>query len=259
MLGINWTRNKDMLRVSIPYVARRNGKLNTQRNTWGMSRPKSHTPVSLDDDFFDFFLDEDSKLDSSRETHSSGACPTSKLQTSLELSDNPKHSSNNDQNKDTDVTTDSHLELRVNPKKLRLLPFEDWIGYDSVTFGEMIERHFRARSTKHLHFEHKLWNALVLTKVYPNLTSVIGVSWAGFGVIKVDKSAFGALLGLTKPTAALFNPQGSFRSHGFHEITSSDWGPNSDTNDRLFVHRSGRFNESLRPEAITQICRWSPT
>lgn len=220
-----------------------------------MSRPRSHTPVSLDDDFFDFVLDEDL----SRETHSFGACAASKPQTSLEIYDSSKHCSNNDQKKDDDVTLDSYLKLRVNPKELRLLPFEDWLGYDSVTLGEMVDCHFRARSTKHLHFEHKLWNALVLTKVYPKLTPVIGVSWAGFGVITVDKNAFGALLGLTKPTAALFNPQGSFRSHGFHEIMSSDWGPNSDRSDRLFVHRSGRFNESLRPEAITQICRWSPT
>ena len=121
-----------------------------------------------------------------------------------------------------------------------------------------IFNYFPKRSSKKLRFEHKLWNALALTKRYPELADVIGIVWETSTVIRVDKTAFGSLLGLTKPTAALFNPQGSFRSHGFSEVLEPGKANDPEATARYFVHDSGTFTKYSTADAMLKLCKWKP-
>jgi len=132
----------------------------------------------------------------------------------------------------------------------------------AITLEEVIKKHFLVRSTKRVRFEHKLWNALCITKKYPNLFSIFGVMWISKTVIKVNKTMFANVLGITRPTAALFNVQGSFPSHGFEEVEPSelrsqgiDIGDADGINVRLIRHTSGQFTSESGIDALS-ICRW---
>ena len=149
---------------------------------------------------------------------------------------------------------DSLLATMVYPNKLQLVPTDEWKNQENVCLKSLIESHFRARSTRRLRFEHKLWNALAITKQHPELMSIIGISWETENIIRVTRDIFGALLGLTRPTAALFNPQGSFHSHGFTEVLI-DNKEDLDRNARFFVHSSGKFNQFSTPEDLLT-CKW---
>lgn len=152
------------------------------------------------------------------------------------------------------MTPGSTLARVIQPYELSMVPVEDWKPGQQVTLGSIIGTHFRARSTRRLRFEHKLWNGLCLTKHYPDLIDVIGVTWESKDIIRVDRVVFGSLLGLTRPTAALFNPQGSFQSHGFQEV-NIDESITEFQNVRFFRHRSGEFTRDSTREDLIR-CKW---
>ncbi|OHT16084.1 hypothetical protein TRFO_42066 [Tritrichomonas foetus] len=157
------------------------------------------------------------------------------------------------------------LDLIVNPIELSFLPKEIWL-VQNVPLRIVLQTFFKARSTKNLRFEHKLWNALSLTKNYPELVSIVGIYWVSHDVIKVHRDLFGSLINVTKPSAALFNNQGSFITHGFIEISKqealsfgvcSEWVEDVDEYCiRLFRHSSGLLKAtSTRSDIYT--CRWN--
>ena len=152
------------------------------------------------------------------------------------------------------VNHNSKLSLVVQPYELKLVPVEEWKPGQMVTLASIINTHFRARSTRRLRFEHKLWNALCLTKKYPDLIDIIGIRWESKDIIKVDRDVFGSLLGLTRPTAALFNPQGSFQSHGFQEVNVKDTASEGQ-NVRYFRHTSGAFDRDSTRDDLGW-CKW---
>ncbi|OHT16083.1 hypothetical protein TRFO_42061 [Tritrichomonas foetus] len=162
-------------------------------------------------------------------------------------------------------TLNDPLNLIVNPIELSFLPKEIWL-VQNVPLRIVLQTFFKARSTKNLRFEHKLWNALSLTKNYPELVSIVGIYWVSHDVIKVHRDLFGSLINVTKPSAALFNNQGSFITHGFIEISKqealsfgvcSEWVEDVDEYCiRLFRHSSGLLKAtSTRSDIYT--CRWN--
>jgi hypothetical protein len=157
------------------------------------------------------------------------------------------------------------VSLPICPKKLRLFPSDRWTK-KSYTFGEMVAEHFKQKSNASFRFEHKLWNALQMTIEYPDLYVVVGVKWLNGHVIQVNRVVFGNLLGLRKPTSALFNNQGAFPSHGFVELSLDQVTeqcqvrvlPNESNECRFFV----RLDRKFRPdstEAEVCACRWVQT
>lgn len=144
--------------------------------------------------------------------------------------------------------------ITIDPQKLGLVPADEWPDNKQVTLNELVANHFRARSTRRLRFEHKLWNALRLVNEYPELRDIMGIQWQTNDIIRVDRDKFGLLLGLTRPTAALFNPQGSFQSHGFVEVNMKHVATENPTT-RYFTHKSGAFTKDSQSADLLS-CRW---
>lgn len=136
---------------------------------------------------------------------------------------------------------------------------------ETITLQILIHNFFRSRSCKKVRFEHKLWNALLLTKHYEYLYPVIGVKWLSSTIFKVDRRIFGNLLRVSSPAAAFFNSRGSFMTHGFLEISrekAQEMEPGIDLTGvdealvRLFVHSQNCFNQ-FSTDADILFCRWN--
>lgn len=157
------------------------------------------------------------------------------------------------------------VDFYINPIELNFLPKELWLT-QKVTIRSVFQNFFKARSTKNLRFEHKLWNALALSKRYPELIPFLGVFWVSKNLIKVNRDIFGALINVSKPAAALFNNQGSFLTHGFLEITkekalrkgiSPELVEDVDESVvRLFKHSTGMLTADSN-KADVSACRWN--
>lgn len=137
---------------------------------------------------------------------------------------------------------------------------------EMVNFMDMCTTHFRGKSNKKVKFEHKLWNALQITKTQPMLYPLVGVIWLSDMVIQIDRTHFGALLCLGKSTSALFNSQGSFPTHGFvelslQELDAMDIRPYSNNySDCRFFHRpDGLFCTSSTEKELSQCTYTKPT
>lgn len=156
-------------------------------------------------------------------------------------------------------------DFYINPIELNFLPKELWLT-QKVTLKSVFQTFFKARSTKNLRFEHKLWNALSLSKHYPELIPFLGVFWVSKNLIKVNRDIFGALINVSKPAAALFNNQGSFLTHGFLEISKEKALKKGippelidDVDEsvvRLFKHSAGLLTADSN-KADVSTCRWN--
>jgi hypothetical protein len=130
--------------------------------------------------------------------------------------------------------------------------------------GSLVTEYFRARNSRRIRFEHKLWNALAITTFAPELYSSVGVKWESLTIFKVDKTVFGDLLSMTRPGSAFFSQRGSFRSHGFREVSVKDamadcpYGNYSDVDEvdvRLYRHEEGRFRSNSTYQDVDE-CSW---
>ena len=110
-------------------------------------------------------------------------------------------------------------EIIIDPNKLGFLPRDFWIKSGALTLDQLKRDFFRARSSKCLRFEFKLWNALAITKHYPSLFMEVGVKWVSHVLIMVHRDVFGKLLNVSRPSAALFSSCGAFMTHGFIEVS----------------------------------------
>lgn len=158
----------------------------------------------------------------------------------------------------------SYLQtLEFSAKELNLYPKRAWTA-STVTFIDMYTNHFQCKSNRKVKFEHKLWNALQLTSLRPDLYPLVGVIWLSDSIIQVNRISFGRLLGLEKSTSALFNVQGSFPTHGFDELTLDEVkqtthvnSPSPDFSEcRFFVRKDGLFSR-FSPESDVSLCTYT--
>jgi hypothetical protein len=146
---------------------------------------------------------------------------------------------------------------KVNPLELGFIPPRRWKS-EQTSLATLIDKFFRARSSKILRFEQKLWNALTLTSRDPGLYSQIGVKWVAEDVIKVHRDIFGRFLNVTRPAAALYNNQGSFMTHGFVEVPRRalggiDEAELSEVDEsvvRLFRHQTDSFTRNANETKV---------
>jgi hypothetical protein len=137
----------------------------------------------------------------------------------------------------------------VDPVALGFIPSDRWSAGE-VLLETIMTKFFRARSTRLLRFEHKLWNALVLTRSDSALYPFIGVIWLTRRIIKVNCDVFWHFINVTRPASALCSMQGSFATHGFQEIslrhvagmmTADQISDVDESTVRLFVHTAALF------------------
>lgn len=168
-------------------------------------------------------------------------------------------------NKPNDIykTIENSAQFIFDPVELNFIPAEYW-SKRMVSLEDLKKTFFCAKSSKHLRFEFKLWNALQITKHYPFLFSEIGVKWVAKSFIMVHRDIFGNLLQVTRPSAALFSSCGMFMTHGFRELLLSEVRNKLDPLEvsqidesiiRLFVHNEYDFNENSGVADIGKI-KW---
>ena len=113
-------------------------------------------------------------------------------------------------------------------------------------------------------FEHKLWNALRITTAYPQFDKIVGCVWASDKVIKVYKTPFAFLLGITTIDGGLFHKQGNFTRHGFSDMTEYDARaalPPEQLADvdyrevHLLYTKDGSFSSNSTEQSISS-CKW---
>lgn len=109
-------------------------------------------------------------------------------------------------------------KLKINPILYGLIPVKYWKNED-IPFGDLITNYFQRKNNANSRFVHKLYNALRLTTVKPELTAYLGVVWVSDRVFKVYESKFSRALGIRTINGSLFHKQGNFPSHGFVELT----------------------------------------
>jgi hypothetical protein len=153
----------------------------------------------------------------------------------------------------------------IDPVDLGFVPSPRW-RRGAVLLADVTNEFFRARSSKVLTFEQKLWNALALTNRDPLLYPTVGVKWVTERVLKVNRDVFGRFINVTRPAAALFNNQGSLLTHGFIEIARRDVHgiEENDAEDidesivRLFRHAADVFRIGAREDQVLG-CRYERT
>lgn len=154
------------------------------------------------------------------------------------------------------------LNTEVYPQKLNLYP-SSIFKQTPITVRQLIDTHFKRRSSKKMPFHLKLFNALQLTTDNPNLVPLLGVKWITDRVFKLYREPFAKIIGVSSVNGSLFNKQGSFPTHGFilvsrfeHQLqVNEDLSDVDDETIRLYRHNSENFHQNATEEELNS-CRW---
>jgi hypothetical protein len=151
----------------------------------------------------------------------------------------------------------------IDPVSLHFLPEHGW-SRQMVSLQSLHDDYFRRKNNVNRRFEYKLWNALRLMTVFPNMTKFVGVVWVTESVIKVCKQAFAMLLNIAAIDGCLFHKQGNFTRHGFVTLTDEEARERVQTQhlidvdfrDVLLITHERALFTSLAGEASVGSCRW---
>ncbi|OHT07833.1 hypothetical protein TRFO_23773 [Tritrichomonas foetus] len=156
-----------------------------------------------------------------------------------------------------------YTEECIDPLALHFVPENAW-SQQNVSLHFLHEDYFGRKNNVNRRFEHKLWNALLITQAFPNMTKLVGVTWATETVIKVYKFPFAKLLNITAIDGGLFHKQGNFTRHGFVTLSDADAKlrvPQEQLADvdfrdvLLIMHGSQQFTMKSNETTISQ-CKW---
>ena len=155
----------------------------------------------------------------------------------------------------------------LDPVALGFIPPNTW-AQKNYSLISLRESYFSKKNNVNRRFEHKLWNALRITSVFPQMDKIVGCVWASDKIIKVYKTPFAFLLGITTIDGGLFHKQGNFTRHGFTDMSEFDARASlpieqlTDVDFRevhLVYTRDGTFCANSTEQSISQ-CRWvNPT
>lgn len=151
----------------------------------------------------------------------------------------------------------------INPAKIGLIPSKYWPDRN-FAFGDIVADFFQRKNNANCRFPHKLYNAIQIAKILPDLLKFTGVEWVGKYVLKVDKKRFARLLGIHSIDGSLFHRQGNFPTHGFIEVggeeakrlIGEDEFNSMDVECvRLLMHNQGVFNRDTTEQELNA-CKW---
>jgi hypothetical protein len=155
----------------------------------------------------------------------------------------------------------------LDPVALGFLPASAWQPRP-VSLHYLYDTYFSRKNNVNRRFEHKLWNALAITRHYPHLIKLVGVTWMSERIIKVYKHAFAKILGIGAIDGGLFHKQGNFTRHGFVQVpdvlarqeVAEDQLADVENRDTILLwHKDQSFSMKSTEESI-ELCRWdNPT
>ena len=152
----------------------------------------------------------------------------------------------------------------IDPIALQFIPKATWTSWKPTSIQGLHDAYFSRKNSVSRRFEHKLWNCLRITSVFPNLTKIIGVTWLDDKVIKVYKYPFAKFLAITCVDGGLFHKQGNFTRHGFAVLSEAEANQRftreqlQDVDYRevtLIYHTQGLFTSESTEESISN-CKW---
>jgi hypothetical protein len=164
---------------------------------------------------------------------------------------------------ETEPLTTLYTSDVIDPVALHFLPENGWCQ-QTVSLQALRDDYFGRKNNVNRRFEYKLWNALHLTTVFPNMTKLVGVLWVTDSIVKVYKQAFAKLLNIAAIDGGLFHKQGNFARHGFVAVTDTEAREKVppehllDVDFRdvvLITHTRGLFT-LMSCEASIGSCRW---
>lgn len=144
---------------------------------------------------------------------------------------------------------DIHSHI-INPRELKFIPHSEWSN-QIYSLSDLHQIFFRKRNGLGRMFPIKLYNALLITKKYPESFKYIGVKWVGKDLILVNSKTFAALLGIRSVQGGLFHKQGNFSRHNFLQVMRTSIKDSAlislcrevdDFNVRLYTDMHNRFN-----------------
>ena len=151
----------------------------------------------------------------------------------------------------------------IHPKQIQFIPEKFWPN-ENFEFGDIVYSFFQKKNNSNCRFYHKLYNALQITKYYPEFVHLIGVQWLTNEVIQVNSKEFARLLGIRTIDGSLFHRQGNFPSHGFVELTKDEvmrMIPEENAREinysdiKAIRHRTGGFTKDST-ESDFEHCNW---
>lgn len=151
----------------------------------------------------------------------------------------------------------------INPSRIGLIPSKFWPDRN-FAFGDIVADFFQRKNNANCRFSHKLYNAIQISKMMPDLLIFTGVEWVGKYVLKVNKKRFARLLGIHSIDGSLFHQQGNFSTHGFVEVGGEEakrliGEEEFNTMDlevvRLLMHNQGIFNRDTTEQELNN-CKW---
>lgn len=155
----------------------------------------------------------------------------------------------------------------IDPTELQFIPSSSW-NSKLTSLQALQETYFSRKNNINRRFEHKLWNALRITTVFPQLTKLVGVCWVSDTVFKVYKHPFAKLLNISCIDGGLFHKQGNFTRHGFismpEQVATKQLNPEQiddvDYRDVLLLYHSQMMFTSSSTEMTISSCKWdNPT
>lgn len=134
--------------------------------------------------------------------------------------------------------------------EIGFVPKSEWPP-QLCTLWDLRQMYFTRRNGISRRFDFKLYNALCITKAFPNAYPYVGIMWIGQNIMKVHSQTFAHLLGIHAVQGGLFHKQGNFSRHGFIQVHKQspeslalniDMRDVDDYNVRLFTDQENRFS-----------------
>ena len=151
----------------------------------------------------------------------------------------------------------------INPKQLNFIPNGYWPDCE-IPFGDIVADFFQRKNNPFSRFHMKLYNALRLAEMRPDMKPLVGVEWVSKTVLMVNKVRFARLLGISTINGSLFHKQGNFTTHGFtspsaqyimQQIGEKKY-DETDLHENVFLyHKNGIFTQNCSELDLLK-CKW---
>ena len=104
-------------------------------------------------------------------------------------------------------------DIMIEVHNIGLIPASEWAP-QSISLKDLRKNYFVKKNGACRQFDIKLYNALLITKNYPETIDFIGVSWVNNTTFKVNEKVFEDFFGLKM----IFQKQGCFNRYSFEEV-----------------------------------------